>query len=334
VGRIGKQCRERWTHHLRPDLKKEPWSYSEEMLLASAHKQLGNRWSDISKSIPGRSENSVKNHWNAVLRRKDWAAQQSPLRRYMQDILLLPIHEVCDRVSCRKRRIEAPDPLLGNEMTSSFGPSSSCSSQGQTSAEAADKSTSTSGRSSRGDDSCPSVHSTQLPHPAYLKCEIKKFKAPRMALEPCLSSTAMDAIDTVQSRHFGQCAYHLDRLAEGARCNIDSEVAGPLPSLPSLLFPKLQRTHEALCMNPSFALGIQRQVLGTYFAGPESGLVYLVGSYGVAGTYQDEFVPPQNLKDSSCVAPQHLLQHNAPTMTEELSAAQTMLELACYAGFE
>nr|GMD63468.1 myb-related protein B-like [Ipomoea batatas] len=71
VGRAGKQCRERWHNHLRPDIiKKEWWSEEEERVLVEVHEQLGNRWSEIAKQIPGRSENSIKNHWNATMRRQ------------------------------------------------------------------------------------------------------------------------------------------------------------------------------------------------------------------------------------------------------------------------
>jgi len=62
-GRIGEQIKERWVNVLDPDVRKGVWTEAEMKILKDSQSELGNKWSDIAKRIPGRSENSVKNRW-------------------------------------------------------------------------------------------------------------------------------------------------------------------------------------------------------------------------------------------------------------------------------
>ncbi len=67
--RQGKQCRERWINFLSPDIKRDPWTAKEDLLLLEKQKLIGNQWAQIAKEIPGRTENQVKNRFNSMLKK-------------------------------------------------------------------------------------------------------------------------------------------------------------------------------------------------------------------------------------------------------------------------
>jgi hypothetical protein len=86
VGRISKQCRERWYNVLNPFIRKGNWTKSEDKLLFDLYERYGTKWSKISKFFKGRTENSLKNRFYSTLRKYSNVKNITGRKMYPKDL--------------------------------------------------------------------------------------------------------------------------------------------------------------------------------------------------------------------------------------------------------
>jgi hypothetical protein len=69
-GKNVRQCKERWTNYLAPDLNAAPWTHEEDIQLVQKYAEVGAKWVHIASFFPNRTDSMVKNRFNKLQRRE------------------------------------------------------------------------------------------------------------------------------------------------------------------------------------------------------------------------------------------------------------------------
>ncbi|KAJ1284471.1 hypothetical protein BS78_03G206900 [Paspalum vaginatum] len=77
LSRNGKSCRLRWLNYLRPGVRRGSITPGEDTVIRELQARWGNKWSKISKHLPGRTDNEIKNYWRTRIQTKRPAADKT-----------------------------------------------------------------------------------------------------------------------------------------------------------------------------------------------------------------------------------------------------------------
>ncbi|KAF9790346.1 Homeodomain-like protein, partial [Thelephora terrestris] len=79
-GRNNKSCRKRWLHSLDPNLRKGRWTSEEDAALLESVKNVGTRWYEVARALPGRTDDQCAKHYKEALdpsiRRDPWTREE------------------------------------------------------------------------------------------------------------------------------------------------------------------------------------------------------------------------------------------------------------------
>jgi hypothetical protein len=67
-GRTRRQCKERWTHYLSPNVINNPFTKTEDDLLIAKVQTIGHQWKRMESLFPGHKDHCLKNRYKLLMR--------------------------------------------------------------------------------------------------------------------------------------------------------------------------------------------------------------------------------------------------------------------------
>lgn len=68
---------------MNPLIKKNEWSLEEELILYVLNRKNENKWAIIANILEGRTDNTIKNHWNSSMKKRMYDMKNELEKRFV-----------------------------------------------------------------------------------------------------------------------------------------------------------------------------------------------------------------------------------------------------------